>query len=298
VIAVFPGEISALTAAFLWAVASLLFQRAGPNIPPVVLNLYKGLIATGFLVVSIWFFQQSWRPISMEMAVILILSGIIGIGIGDTAFFASLNRLGERRTLLIVEILAPPIAVVAAWLSLSEVLSITAALGIIVTISGVAWTLIDRTNYYSISSKFHKRGIYFGVTSATCQGVGAVLSRYVLTETDILPLWSTVVRIGGGMVFLICWLSFTGHDIVNRVWITKKMFVTVFLATFLGTFLGLFLQQISLKYTTAGIAQTLLATSSLFIIPLVVLRGEKVNFHSICGVILALFGIGILFIPV
>ena len=64
---------------------------------------------------------------------------------------------------------------------------------------------------------------------------------------------------------------------------------------FIGTFLGIWLQQISLKYTAAGVAQTLFATSPLFVIPIVIFTGERVSLRAILGAMLSLVGVGLLF---
>jgi len=65
-------------------------------------------------------------------------------------------------------------------------------------------------------------------------------------------------------------------------------------ATSAGTYLGVWLQQISLRFTNAGIAQTLLATSPLFVLPLAAWRGKAVSLRAIAGVRVALGGIGLL----
>jgi drug/metabolite transporter (DMT)-like permease len=52
----------------------------------------------------------SISPVSLGL---LLLSGAIGVGMGDTVYFSALNRLGARRTLLL-GMLAPPIAAILA----------------------------------------------------------------------------------------------------------------------------------------------------------------------------------------
>jgi drug/metabolite transporter (DMT)-like permease len=44
-----------------------------------------------------------------------------------------------------------------------------------------------------------------------------------------------------------------------------------------------------------GIAQTLTATSPLFVLPIAAMMGDRINLRAIFGVIIALLGIGILF---
>jgi drug/metabolite transporter (DMT)-like permease len=62
-----------------------------------------------------------------------------------------------------------------------------------------------------------------------------------------------------------------------------------------GTYLGIWLQQISLKYTDAGIAQTLFATSPLFALPMSIWLGERVSPRAALGACVALAGVGLLF---
>ncbi|WP_256995571.1 EamA family transporter [Halomicronema hongdechloris] len=65
-------------------------------------------------------------------------------------------------------------------------------------------------------------------------------------------------------------------------------------AAFIGTYLALWLQQMALKYAATGIAQALLGTSPLFILPIVVLLGERVSLRAILGVLVALGGVWLL----
>ena len=59
--------------------------------------------------------------------------------------------------------------------------------------------------------------------------------------------------------------------------------------------MGIWLQQISLRYAAAGVAQTLFATSPLFVIPIVACTGERVSVRALLGALLAILGVGLLF---
>jgi drug/metabolite transporter (DMT)-like permease len=74
-----------------------------------------------------------------------------------------------------------------------------------------------------------------------------------------------------------------------------RRWATIILTVFIGTFLGIWLQQISLKYAAAGIAQTLFATSPLFVVPIVIFTGERVSLRAVLGALLAMAGVGFLF---
>ena len=67
------------------------------------------------------------------------------------------------------------------------------------------------------------------------------------------------------------------------------------IAAFGSTYLGIWLQQTALKFSPTGIAQTLLATSPLFILPIVALQGEKISLRAVLGVLVSLGGIALMF---
>ncbi|MDP8963547.1 MAG: DMT family transporter, partial [Cyanobacteriota bacterium] len=104
----FGGELAALGAAFLWALSAVIYAHLGQKIPPLLLNLSKGVIAIALIAFTL-ILQGDYFPTAINAITltILLLSGVVGIGLGDTFYFEALNNLGARRTLL-VQALAPP----------------------------------------------------------------------------------------------------------------------------------------------------------------------------------------------
>ena len=68
------------------------------------------------------------------------------------------------------------------------------------------------------------------------------------------------------------------------------------LAVLVGTFLAIWLQQISFKLAPTAIAQTLLATSPIFGLPIAWRMGEKLSPRAILGVLVAVGGVMLLFL--
>lgn len=126
----FQGELAALGVAFLWALTSIVYSKLGKKIPPLLMNLSKGGIAIALIIFTILLSGQQLLPsINLIPFMLLVLSGAVGIGIGDTAYFLALNRLGARRTLLL-KTLGPPFAAITSAIFLKEQLSYTAWVGI------------------------------------------------------------------------------------------------------------------------------------------------------------------------
>lgn len=293
----FKGELAALFAACLWAVSSVVYARIGERIPPIELNLIKGAIAIALLVITLLLQGDFLVAIAPNNFCLLILSGVLGIGLGDTAFFFALNYLGARRALL-METLAPPITAILALIFLQEKLSLLAICGILLTVSGVAWVVTERVPNSQSRPSDLQRGIGFGIVAAIALALGAVLSRAVLATTNISPLWAALLRLIGGVLSLLpwAWHRQKRSDTKFRVstLFSLKIIGAVFFAAFAGTYLGIWLQQTAIKFTAAGIALTLTNTSPLFVIPIALCMGERVSNRAILGVAVALCGVALL----
>lgn len=289
------GEFAALSAALLWALSTVLFGRLGKTLTPLVLNLVKGVVAIGFITLTL-LLQGHWQPeLSGKAIVWLMMSGAIGIGLGDTAYFKALNYLGARRVLLL-ESLAPPLTALLARFLLEERLGLLAWSGIALTLSGVAWVISERVVSANVVVDGHLwQGTAWGLLAALGQASGAVMSRGALVHTAVDPLWSGLLRIIAGVLVLIILVGGRGQVRAQvKSLRLHQVLVGVVLAAFLGTYLAIWLQQVAFKYTPAGIAQALLATSPLFVLPIAILTGERVTGRACFGVLVAIAGIWLL----
>ncbi len=290
----FIGEIAALSAALLWAISSVVYSRLGLKIPPLQLNLYKGIVAIALISITLLFQGATFTDLSLSTIALLFLSGIIGIGLGDTAYFAALNSLGARRTLLL-ETSSPPIGALLALIFIGEQLTYSTWCGILLTIVGIAWVISERNFVANLS--FSRQGIVWGILAAIAQAIGAVISRYALLQSDISPLESSLIRLVGGTVIVLGLLFLPIAKQPEISWkLSGRSLMVIAIAAMASTYLGIWLQQISLKFAPTGIAQTFLATSPLFILPIVALQGEKISLRAILGVVISLSGIALMFI--
>lgn len=295
----FSGELAALSAAFLWAVASVVYRRLGVKISPLRLNFYKGVIAIALLILTLLAQRDIVNALKLYPVAILSISGIVGIGLGDTAYFAALNSLGARRTLLL-ETLSPPIGAFLALVFIGERLTASAWCGIILTLIGIIWVISERNPITVEHHTNQKLGIVWGVLGAIAQAFGAVISRFALLNSNISPLTSALVRLTAGtiVVWLLLVVIESRQTSSTKPQLSIRNWSAVAIAAFGGTYLGIWLQQTSLKFAPTGIAQTLLATSPLFILPIVALMGERISLRAVLGVFIALGGVAFLFVNV
>lgn len=297
----FVGEIAALTAAFMWAASSVVYRFLGQSIPPLSLNILKGAVAIALIGIT-----QAILPTTFETDLswrfwLLALSGVVGIGLGDTAYFFALNSLGARKTLLL-ETLSPPLGALLAWIFIGEVMQDLAWQGIALTLLGIIWVIGEQQQEIP-NRAIEGKGFFWAIAAALAQAVGAVLSRAALIDSDVSSLTSSLIRISAG-VFCAAVLSCLPMFVAEKTFrkrifsLSARTFGIVILAATGSTYLGIWLQQVSLKYAPTGIAQTLLATSPLFVIPISLALKERVSLRSLGGAIIAIAGIGLLFVPV
>ena len=173
-------------------------------------------------------------------------------------------------------------------------------MGIGITILGVDWVITEKNNTDTTTTKLDWKGVFFGFLAALTQAVGAVLSRWALTETTVSALQSAVVRLLAGSVVLILWIVIRRERVGQ--WMqprpSLKFWGVIAAVIFLGTYTAIWFQQLAFQHTQVGIAQTLLATSPLFILPFAALQGEKLSPRAIFGVLLSIAGVGLLFLAI
>ena len=126
------GILSAFGAATSWTYACFIWRAQTQKYKSIDINLTKNIIA--FLIFIPAFINLS-STTELKNIFILLISGIIGIGLGDTFYLKSLQTIGTRKTLSI-ETLSPLMAALSGEFFINENLTTKSWVGIIiVTIS-------------------------------------------------------------------------------------------------------------------------------------------------------------------
>ncbi len=297
------GELASLSASGVWATASLIFSRLGKTISALALNWLKCVIALVLMVISLLILEGTVWPASLGLweTTILAISGVVGLTLGDTAFFHALNRIGPRRTLLLGA-MSPPMTAILAVPVLGEPLDAAMIVGMSLTMGGVVWVILERhpddgppaDDASAGLSKEARIGVLFGLGYATCQAVGNVLTKWGGGEITALEI--SIVRLMFGIIGLTMILGATKRFMETvEPFKDRRTGLLVVVATFLGTFLGIWLMNAGLRYTYTGIASTLASTSPIFVLPLAyIFNNEQLSMRSILGAFIAVGGVAVL----
>ena len=108
---------SAITAVSFWTFACSIWRKESEKLLPRQINIYKNILASiiflpALLTISCFSYLSSMF--------VLIISGIVGIAIGDTLYINSLKIIGTRKTLSF-EALTPIIATIVETISINEI---------------------------------------------------------------------------------------------------------------------------------------------------------------------------------
>lgn len=286
------GVIAALTAALCWALATRIYRGMGSFWSPLSLTFIKNIFAIGLFGMAILATGGGFISNSPEAVWWLILSGAIGIGIGDVSLFKALNTLGEARTLMVAETLAPILVVVIAWLTLSEQLSWLQLLGVLVIIFAVDMVVGFRSGRRK--NNLNSKGLLWAMLAAACQAAGAVISRAAFTSSDISAEASALWRLLGGLSLVSVLLIVNRHSLKPKSTPTKYQWGSLLTAIVIGTFIAIWALQLSFKLLPAGIAQTLIVTCALMAALIAVFKGERLSPRQWFGLALGIPGVAML----
>jgi drug/metabolite transporter (DMT)-like permease len=262
------GLFASLGAAFVWAASTSIYRIYGVGKSATWLNFFKCIVALCcFSIVFIWQ-GHSLLDNNLNFYLVLAISGVIGILLGDSAFFAALPDIGATLTSS-VQCLAPPLTAIFAWIFLGERLGILKIYGIGVTsvcLAGLIWfeSRGPRRPIHSISSNF-RRGILLAFVAAMCQAIGAVIARPVLG--DVSPFVTGAARIWLPTLLLFYFESRRSKGLGTLIseLVTAKERVPLFIAGVVGTFLGLALMMYGMSHAPTGVAIALSTTYPVWI---------------------------------
>ncbi len=285
------GELFALSAAVVWAMAVILFKRSGETVSPYALNLFRVLVSGFFFVVVMVVLGEplgGHRPRS-EYGV-LFASGIIGIALADTLFHKSLNLVGAGIT-AVIDCLYAPLVVVFAFTILGESLGTWHLAGMTCIIFGV---LIASRHAPppGASRRGLVEGVAWGVCGMAALALGIVIAKPVLNRNPVL--WATTMRqIGALTVMIPAALISPRRKTYFSVFRPVSTWRFTLTGTFLGSVLALLFWIAGMKYTDASIAAILNQTTTIYILIFATLfLKEPFTRRKAAATLLALVGIG------
>lgn len=297
--------LAALLSTFLFSISVICGHRTARLIGGVEANFWRLLL--GALLLGAWA-NTVGKGLTGDALPIFLLSGFIGIGIGDAGFFEALPRLGSRLSVLLIQCLSAPLAAVVEWLWLGTTLGGVQVLCALVTLAGVGVVLAPG-DHLTIPRRQLVAGILFAILGAAGNGLGAVLSRkaYAIAHAAGESLdggTAAYQRILGGLIVAAVLVllvkrrfvrlpneAATSADTAGTRDKWRKIWPWVAVNSLAGQALGVSCMQWALEHTPSGVVMAVIALTPIVVIPLArVFEGERVTARSLAGGAIAVAG--------
>jgi DME family drug/metabolite transporter len=283
------AAVAGLGAALCWTLASLLWRQVPTSLTAAHLNLLKNLLAFALLLPLA--LREPWGATPRTL-LLLAASGVLGIALGDSLFFAALRRLGTRRTLTL-DAGGPAVTSLAGVALLGEVPRPTQWLGI--GLISLAVLLVARqgpADRNGSGAEPDGSGVALALAALICGSAGALLARAALLSGSLSPLHSAVVRLGAAALLLLP-LAPGLPPPGRRPRPARLRWPVVLTATLLGTSGGIVLQQAALAGLPGGLAVALLSTAPVMALPLARLEGDAPGRRGLVAALAALLGVSL-----
>lgn len=298
--------LAALLTTLLFSLSAICGYRTARQIGGVEANFWRACLATLFLAVWANIFGKGFAGVAFP---VFVLSGLAGIGLGDSGYFQALPRLGSRRTVLLTQCLTAPMAVAMEWVWLGTALNVDKLIFILVILTGVAVALAPR-EHLAITPRQMFVGISGTVLAAFGGALGAVLSRkaYALAHAageHPDPGTTGYQRVVGGAIALgvlllaVKWRSARAHGGVweaNSLRVSydkwRRLWPWVVANSLAGQTVGVSCMQWALENTSAGIVTAVIATAPILLLPMTrLIDGERIGVRSTVGAFVAVTGV-------
>ena len=294
------GEIAALTAALLWSIAVIIFKTLSTKISPLLITGLKNLIALIcfvilFIILDIDFINSKFTNTEYTK---IIISGALGMGIGDILFLFALSKIGANR-IAILNCFEPSVILLFSMMMLQASayqLNLNQVVGFIVVIISILIITYEQDKS-DIDPKVKRFGLFLQITAILMSSFGIVLIKPILNQYAHSiqdQLWITAFRLFPGVI--ISWIFILFNQNLKKLFyplFNWKTIWKIILSSGLGTFLALSFWIIGYaNITKPAIASILGQTSVIFIFVLsaLVLK-EKITSKRFVAITAAILGV-------
>lgn len=295
------SEILALASAVCIALSSMFLSELRGRV--ALLQLARWQITAAFVMTGLASLALGgWRTVGLWQFWLLAASGMVGISLASTTYFATIYAVGPRITALLFS-LTSPFALALGYGVLGETINGWQGLGVLLVLSGVVLAIgvpeapgQGRSDGHSPVSRLSGKlwlGIILGVTTAFGQALGTLLARPAMAS-GVEPFSAMAVRTGVAAVLFIATAAIPASRGLSSAYRLKPMAIAM-ASAFLGTGIGMALLMAALHKGNVGIVSTLSSLTPVLVLPMVWIRsGKRPALSAWIGALIAIAGIALI----
>ena len=286
-----------MLAAACWAMSALFSAPVSRKMGAFAFTRWRMVVAMALL--GGWAtLAGTWGTLNLALIGVLVLSGFIGIFIGDTVLFACMNRLGPRRSGILFATHSMMSAVLAA-LFLGERMSGWAMVGCAMLVGGVMTAIAfgKRAGTESEWESTHGRlavGVGLGLIAALGQALGTLVVKPVMGP-DVDPVAASAIRMASGFGFHALLLVVGWKPARLDAVMDKRDWGLLLGSAFLSMVLGMTLILAALQHGSAGLVAMLSSISPILLLPLLWWKTRvPPTLGAFAGAVLTVMGVALI----
>ena len=243
-----------LSSSILFSGASVIFARFSRSHSSLFMNLMKNAVAGAAFVmasfVAILVTEERLSSLASTSGLYLLLSGMVGLALGDYFLFRGYQRIGSARTLLVFSF-SPIFLTIEGFLFFGQ--SISGSQGVAIALMMACVWVISFEKFRSEGS-WEWKGILFAFAGVLLDNIGIVLSRQAFElSPGTSAFTANAVRSVGALIPLLLVNHFAKAGVFREFgqlpWRDRSLVV---FSSFFGTFLSLTLWLTALKIGHIG----------------------------------------------
>jgi DME family drug/metabolite transporter len=294
------GELAALGAAISWTVSALLYGKALQEAKPLSANIIRLTATSAFLIALLAVLGKFSVLASLETDTLILagVSGIIGLGIGDTLYMVSLKSIGVSRAVPIT-CTYPLFTIVWAIFLVGEPVTLSIVFGAVAIVFGI-WLLSREKNRANrgAEKKILSKSVAIALTTAIIWSIGITMVNIAMKEAPDLDHAYTLNIL---RVIAAAALMTAASPIIDRTpgftRIGKKNVIAIIIGGIVALGFGWFLLTYSFIHTLEAQAVPISSTTPLFSTFLgAALLHEKLTAKGALGAIIIVFGVFLIFL--
>jgi len=295
------GELAALGAAICWTVSAIMYKKALFKAKPVSANIVRLLCTSIILVACLAIIGRFGVLMNLPAYAVVLacVSGIIGLGFGDTLYMMSLKLIGVARAVPITCVY-PLFNLLWAVFLVGEPITLSVVLGAATIVFGI-WLLRQETDVGTaeMEKKILVKGVAYALATAVMWSVSITMIDMAVTlpETSSLDhaLAINTIRVTAIAVSLLISAPIIDRDF-GFLKMQRKTLVALIFGGIVALGLGWFFLTYSFINTLESRAVPISSTTPLFsTLSGIVFLHEKVTARNAVGSIMIVVGIFLIF---
>jgi drug/metabolite transporter (DMT)-like permease len=297
----YAGQISALLASLCFSVGPVFNTLASQRISVGAVNRVRLLVTFCLLALIHWIVLGSPLPGPEFSSQWLMfgISGVFTLVLGDTLLFAAFALIGTRLAMLVATLI-PVIGAVLARLFLGESLDWSQIFGIVVTLSGVGFVLLDRNNGAEQNGGIfnYRNGLLLALGAALFHAVGATTAKAGFSS-EFPAVSGQMIRLSIALVVMMAAAAARGklRTTAAQLKTDPLSLRYILVGAVIGPLLGMWLSLEAIQKVPVGVATALTSLPPVWLLPIgYYFFHERIGWQAVAGSLVAVAGVVILLI--